>query len=261
MILGQDAILSYIDNKKRDTFPRSLILLGEYGCGKHAVLDYLADHLKLTTLDITENLNFEFITGLYQKPEPYLYIIDASKITIKEQNVILKFVEEPLKNSFIVILAEYSNQLLRTVYNRCQVLSFKPYLEETLRNFTNNELVLKIAKTPGQVKELESSDLTGMLELANKIVNKVGVANISNVLTISDKIAFKNEKDKFSLPVFANVLVYSLSEKIKECRELKYLDMYKLVGEWNTKRKAPTISQKFLFENYLIKFHECMRGR
>lgn len=269
MIIGQDYIINYIKSKKRDTFPRSLILLGEYGCGKKTVATLIAEHLKLQSVDITKDLNFEFITNLYQKPEPYLYIIDGSRITIKEQNIILKFVEEPLKNAFIVILAESSNQLLRTVYNRCQVLTFVPYLKETLQQFTSDELVLKIAKTPGQVAELSSNDLTGMIELAEKIVTKIGVANLPNVLTISDKLAYKDEKGKFPVNVFSKVLVYAIKQEIvansvvdEQTSKLnsKLFNLYKLILEWDRKRRAPTISQKFLFENYLVKFHEAMRG-
>ncbi len=265
MIIGQDYIINYIKSKKRDTFPRSLVLLGEYGCGKKTVVSLIAQHLKLQSVDITKELNFEFITSLYQKPEPYLYVIDGSKITIKEQNVILKFVEEPLKNAFIVILAESSNQLLKTVYNRCQVLTFVPYLRETLQQFTSDELVLKIARTPGQVTELSSNDLKGMVELAEKIVTKIGVANLPNVLTISEKLAYKDEKDKFPVNIFSKVLVYAIKDEIIRSDSnspsgSKLFNLYKLILEWDRKRRAPTISQKFLFENYLVKFHEAMRG-
>lgn len=260
-MVGQDHIIKYIDNKTRDTFPRSLILLGENGCGKHSIVTYIKDKLKLELSNISDNLNLEFIENLYSKPEPYIYIIDAPKITVKEQNVILKFVEEPLKNSYIIILAETKNQLLQTVYNRCQVLSFNPYTREQLQQFTNDELVLKIAKTPGQINDLLASDLKGMLELAEKIVTKIGTANLPNVLTISDKIAYKNEKDKFDLDIFSKVLLYSIKEEIvRNSSDSRYFYMYELVREWLQKKKAPTISQKFLFENYLVKLHELMRG-
>ena len=61
----------------------------------------------------------------------------------------LKFIEEPLKNSYIIILAESTNQLLPTIYNRCQVMTFAPYSIDELRNFTQDELVLSVARTPG----------------------------------------------------------------------------------------------------------------
>lgn len=261
MFVGQNRILDYINSKGRDTFPHSLILIGDRGCGKHTVVDMISSNLRLQVVNITDNLNFDYIMELQQKPEPYIYIINANDITVKAQNAMLKFVEEPLKNSYIIITAESSNQLLPTVYNRCQVLTFAPYSRHELSNFTNDNMVLNIAKTPGQAIELTSnSNLNGMLELANKMITKIGVANLPNVLTISDKIAFKKDKDKFDIDLFANVLQYSIKEYIVNNSgvDKKYYEYYKLIGEWNRKRKSNSIQQKSLFENYLIKFKNCM---
>ena len=257
---SQKHIYNYIDKKARDTFPRSLLLLGESGCGKHTLCDYIAEKLNLQLVNISENLNFDFIMQLYEKPEPYLYIIEASKISVKEQNIILKFIEEPMKNAFIVLLAETSNQLLPTILNRCQQLSFNPYTTEELKELTHDELILKIARTPGQVNSLLSNNLQDIVTLVDKIINKIGSANLPNVLTIPDKLAFKQEKDKFDIECFSRTLNYMLLEKIKQDNNPKYLEMYKLVGEWNRKRKAPTIVQNFLFESYLVNMHMLMKG-
>lgn len=99
-----------------------------------------------------------------------------------------------------------------------------------------------------------------MIELANKMVTKIGSANLPNVLTISDRIAFKNEKDKFDVNLFANVLQYVVKDYIirNSGVDKKYYDYYKLVCEWNIKRKSNSVQQRFLFENYLLKFKSCI---
>ena len=257
---SQNHIYQFLERKTRDTFPRALLLIGESGCGKHHVCDLIKNKLNLDMQDISENLNFDFLMQLYERPQPYIYIIEASKISVKEQNTILKFIEEPLKNSYIVILAENSNQLLLTILNRCQKLIFNPYSIDELRSLTNNELVLKIAKTPGQVTSLLANNLEDIVALSNKIIDKIGTANLPNVLTISDKLAFKGEKDKFDIECFSRTLNYLLVEKIKTDNNIKYQEMYKLVSDWNRERKAPTVVQNFLFERYLVKIHELMRN-
>lgn len=258
-MIGQEKIIDYIENKTRDTFPRSLILLGEKGCGKHTVTEIIADRLNLQVVDITDNLNFDYLLNLQQKPEPFIYLIRAVDTTIKAQNAMLKFVEEPLKNSFIVIIAENSNQLLPTVYNRCQVLNFKPYSKEELKNFTNNDFIIEVAKTPGQVKLLESSNIDDLVVLCNKIVTKIGVANVPNVLTIPNKIAFKQEKDKFDLDILSIILGYSITKYIKENNvDKKYYEFYDLYRNWDRERRATTLNQKVLFENYLLKCKDCL---
>ena len=256
----QSHIKDYIENKTRDTFPRSLLIIGEKGCGKSEAVQLIAHTLKLPQLDITEQISFDYIMGMYEKPEPYLYVIDGAKITTKEQNMILKIVEEPLKNAFISIKCEASNQILPTIYNRCQTLIFNPFTKEQLRQFTSYPFILEVAKTPGEVEDFKNSPLQDISQLCEKIIDKIGSANISNVLTIGDKLAFKQEKDKFDVDIFSSILVYVLNRKIKQSTELKYLQLYKLVRQWNIDRKAPTVLQQNLFENYLVKMYQLMRS-
>ena len=259
--ISQSHIFNYIDKKARDTFPRSLLVIGESGCGKSIVINYIAEHLHLPLLDITDQLSFDFIMSLYEKPEPYFYFIDGNKLSIKDQNMLLKFIEEPLKNAFICIELQSANQVLPTIYNRCQKIIFNPYSKAELERFTQDPLILQVAKTPGQIIKLtESNQLPELLELSNKIIDKIGSANISNVLTISDKLAFKQEKDKLNVDLFSNILVNQLNNRIKTNSNSKLFSLYQLVREWNIKRKAPTIVQNFLFEQYLVKMYKLMRG-
>ena len=256
----QSHIKQYIESKTRDNFPRSLLIIGEKGCGKSEAIQLISSKLKLVELDITEQINLDYIISMYEKPEPYLYVIDGTKITIKEQNMLLKIVEEPLKNAFIIIKCEASNQILNTIYNRCQKLIFNPFTKEELSQFCDDPFILELAKTPGQITAFKNSPIKDIIELCEKIIDKIGSANISNVLTIGDKLAFKQEKDKFDVDIFSSILIYSLNKRIHQSQELKYFDLYKLVSQWNIDRKAPTVLQQNLFENYLVKMYQLMRG-
>ena len=102
MILGQEKICNQIDKLTLDSFPRSLMLVGPKGAGKHLIVDYVSKKFNLQVIDITTTLDQESIEDLYNRVEPYLYIIRANELTVKEENTILKFLEEPLKNSYIV---------------------------------------------------------------------------------------------------------------------------------------------------------------
>ena len=256
----QSHIKQYIESKTRDNFPRSLLIIGEKSCGKSEAIQLISSKLKLVELDITEQISLDYIMSMYEKPEPYLYVIDGTKITIKEQNMLLKMVEEPLKNAFIVIKCEASNQILNTIYNRCQKLIFNPFTQEELSEFCDDPFILELAKTPGQIIAFKNSPIKDIIELCEKIIDKIGCANISNVLTIGDKLAFKQEKDKFDVDIFSSILIYSLNKRIHQSQELKYFDLYKLVSQWNIDRKAPTVLQQNLFENYLVKMYQLMRG-
>ena len=258
-MLGQEKIVEYICSKDRETFPRSIILCGESGCGKHTITELIGKQLNLNIIDITDNISFDYLLELQQKPEPCVYRIEANRLTIKTQNALLKFVEEPLKNSFIVILSEYKDQLLQTIYNRCQVLNFSPYTKETLKQFTKDDFILKIAHTPGQIKSLEKCNIQELMSLCASVVSKMPTTTAGALLTISRKIAFKDGDKGFDLNVFSNTLNYVLVDFIKTHANIPtaYTDFYLLYAEWNKNRKSASVNQKYLFEHYLLEIKKC----
>lgn len=259
-IFGQEALLSLIDSKTRDTFPRSLILLGARGSGKHLISKYISNKLNHSLVDITDKLDLEFITSLYLKPEPNIYIIEMKKLTIREQNMILKFLEEPLKNSYIILLAETKNQMLDTIVNRCLLWNLKPYSKALLSELTTNQQILDIAKTPGMLIELEEVNIEDVILLCNKILQSIDKATIPNALTITDKLAFKQEKDKINIDVFAEVLLYQSNLYVKESQEPRYLILYKHINQWYNERNVPNVNQRYLFDRFILNVQKELRN-
>lgn len=253
-MLGQEKLLTLIDSFDLDTLPRSIILVGEYGSGKHSVVKYIQDSLKLNSINITKSLNLQTIIDINEKPTPCIYFIECNSISEKEQNTILKLIEEPLRNAYIILLSENKYSLLPTVLNRCQVFELAPYSKEILTQFISStcdeSLLLEIGKTPGQIKELQSYNIKEIIDLGNKIFDKIKVANFANILTISNKLSFKDEKDKINFDIFINVLLYCIKEKITLNTESNY-NVYTLTKELCSNSHLPNINKKYLFENYL----------
>ena len=204
----------------------------------------------------------ESIEELYNRVEPYIYIINTNDITVKEENTILKFLEEPLKNSYIILLTESPMSLLNTILNRCQIWYLQNYTRDVLKTFlTNgNEAVLNIASTPGQVIDLCKTSFDDMLQLADKIVDKIELASVANTLSISSKINFKNEPDKFDVRLFIDILQYRFVERCKDSSDLKYSSGYLLTSELRRKLQIKNLDHKALFEKYLIELRTTMRG-
>lgn len=262
MILGQEKICDKINSLTIDKFPRSLMLVGPRGAGKHLIVDYISKRFNLSVVDITNELNQEYIEELYNRVEPYLYIIRANEIDVKEENVILKFIEEPLKNSYIVLIAETDIGILQTIINRCQIWYLENYKKEFLRNFltVSDEYVLNIASTPGQVIELCNVPFSDMLSLSNKILDNIHIASISNTLTLSNKLAFKSEKDKFDSKLFIDVLMQRIVELNRTNVDDRYTKAYYLTSDLRKKLSIKNLDYKALFEKYLINLRHIMRG-
>lgn len=257
MIVGQDALLKKVDGTTLDTFPRSLILLGPKGCGKHMLSEYVGKHLSLPVQDITSLLDKETIDEIYARPEPYVYTITASDISIKQQNIILKFLEEPLKNSYIIILAINKQALLNTILNRCQIWSFVPYSREVLLGFSKEGLpdsIIYVANTPGKISGVFPEDFRKLQDLVDKFIASIDKATVGNTLTIADKIAFKDEADKFNFDLFTDLLLYELRVRLLNAQDPLLARRYEITRQLSNLRYTAKISKRSLFENFLLAY-------
>lgn len=262
MVIGQEKICNRIASLTIDDFPRSLMLVGPQGAGKHLLCREIAERFSLPQMDITNELTLENIEEMYNRVEPYLYIIRVNEISVKEENTILKFLEEPLKNAFIVLIAETDNGILQTILNRCQIWYLQPYKKEFLASFVTdpNSLVLMIADTPGQVQLLSSINLTEALALADKIITKIHMASVSNTLTLVSKVGFKEEPSKINIKLFVKIVLHRFREFIKNTNDAKLVTGYYLTNELSKNLGVKNLDQKLLFERYLIQLRSCMRG-
>lgn len=261
MVVGQEKICNLIHSATLDDFPRSLMLVGARGGGKHLICKYIADKFGLITVDLTDQLDLETIEELYNRVEPYLYIIRVNEISVKEENTILKFLEEPLKNSFIVLIAETDMGILQTILNRCQIWHLQNYTREYLSTFIagGSEYILEIANTPGQVIELSKTDFSSMIELADKIIDKISVASITNTLTLSNKVGFKNDPDKPDVKLFVDVLLSRFASRCKMYQDRRLVSGYHLTNALQRNLQIKNLDYRALFENYLIELRSLMK--
>lgn len=258
-IIGQDKLLANIDRLSIENFPRTLLLVGEVGSGKHLFCSYIQNKLSFPLIDISTSLSLETIEQAMLRVEPVIYLIDTQNISIKEENIMLKFLEEPLKNTYIILLCTSTNLLLPTVVNRCRVWRLAPYSKDTLKTFLNssNELILDIANTPGKVNQLQSYDLTQLLTLVNKLIDVIKTNGVANTLTLSNKITFTaTDNDKYDFDVFIDTLLYVLKTRVFDQNDSRLIEYYKLTNKLSNDRFIPHINKKLLFEHYLLE----MRG-
>jgi hypothetical protein len=261
----QKRLYGLVDAQTIDTMPRTILLLGEYGCGKRTLIEYICGKFRLESEDISDKLTLEYIEEINQRVNPTMYIIDCSKLTVKNENVILKFLEEPLKNSFIILKAESRYSIIPTVLNRCQVWEFESYPQAYLDSlisqygFGNKDIVVEVANTPGKIHEYKDYPLYDMIALAYKVFNSMPVANFANVLTIGRFIAFKNEKDKYDFNLFLSILLV-VSKRLVIDGHPKGYEIYELTRKLNNNKYLFSADKKSLFDNYLIELKLLVSG-
>lgn len=258
-MIGQEVLVHKIQQYTLDTFPRSVILLGDTGSGRHTICNEISSHLNIQQVLIDSSITYENIEEFTTRPIPYLYVFNADLLSVKQQNVILKFLEEPLNNCYIIIICRVKQQLLDTILNRCQLWTLAKYTEQTLHTMfpQANELQLTLSSTPGQlitVSNVQNQDLYYMKDLATKILNSISKATVSNVLSVPDRFYYNDaEEGKYNFDIFLKLLLAESFKNVVESNIATCYTTYMLTEELLNRTFVPNVNKKQLFENYLMK--------
>lgn len=264
-MVGQTKLLEKLNKYNIDNFPRSTMLIGEQGMGKHTLVNYIKDNiLHLPVVDITENLNKEYIDLIYLNPNPLIYVIDFTKITEKESNAMLKLIEEPIPTSFLILLVDNRNNVLNTILNRCIIFELEQYSINELKEFTkgckNEDLILNIVKSPGKILNSNlDSYIDELYNLCNTIVTKINKASYLNTLSITDKINYKDEYNKFDLTVFFDCLSYCYYNDFMVNGNNKSLKLYLYVSQSRKKLVDKRLNKELFVSNFLSKLWKAAK--
>ena len=103
-----------------------------------------------------------------------LFIDGAENLTISSQNALLKTLEEPPQNTYIIIQSNRFKCLNQTIYSRCQLIHFNNLSQDELYNWAedifqnkNDLSVIPSYMTPKQVSQLIDDGLFEDLKILN----------------------------------------------------------------------------------------------
>lgn len=168
-------------------------------------LDKICNENKIDPID-QDTSNFEKAVGiedvrniqkkLYLKPiksKDKAVIINAPQgMGIEAQNALLKILEEPPQNTFIVIVVENKNSLLETVLSRCGIIEIK------------EELVIvgdEISKYQNILISLSQNGIGGNLELAQNFgtSREEALIFLEKLIFVAREKLIKNPKEQKAL--------------------------------------------------------------
>lgn len=267
MFIGQKKLHRFLEEATLQTLPQSLLLIGDKGCGKHTFCNELKNKLQVSSMELDDKFSDETVNDLFNICYPTLCFIDVDNFSPNAQNSLLKVLEEPPVYCYFILICNNISGVIPTLLNRCKQWRFEGYskmemyefIEDDMLPLDDADILIEIAKTPGKLKELQSQSYKEMIDLSTTIVEKIGNASISNTLTIGDKIAFKNEKDKFDFDTFIQILKYVLVRKIKNEPNPHYINMYSTYLAFD-RQLTNTLSKQRLFDNLIIKLWEVARA-
>lgn len=266
-MIGQTSFIKFINNLELNNFPRSILLLGNKGCGKKSLIDnIIVPKLGYDIKDLTDRIDQETIEKMYIDPIPCIYRFDLRQLTIKEQNMLLKIVEEPPKGSYLIFMEINKSNVIPTLLNRCQIWEFLPYSKTELEIFLENEaqrFILDFCSTPGEVIEYRNISFqtyTEIKSICEKMVSAIATANFANILTISDRIDFKgNDDSKWNIDFFCKILLKVVTDTVLSTPSSCFSLLYIRTNLLNQALRISNINKQHLFENYLFDIKKIMK--
>lgn len=256
-MIGQSELQESLNKLKSiEELPRSIIIEGSKGLGKHTFLDLISKkfNVEILSLDIDLKIDFDRIY------KPTICLIDNDKIRqekqiIKFQNTLLKIVEEPPELVWIIILTENSTDLISTIRNRCQIIKLKSYSINELRQVQEiahknyPDEILNLLKTPGRIIDMNEQDVIDTWNLTENIIKSLSHATPSNALSIENKFF----GDCLDLDLFIDFMKANLMKHYINNGVDKYYWAFIETRNFSNNLKILNVNKKHLFENYILR--------
>lgn len=261
-MVGQDKIINKLKMFNFNTFPRSNLLIGDNGCGKHTFIQEICNQFNIESHNISDIITNDLLSDIYISPHEALYIIDINELSkkfryINKENAILKFVEEPPDNCIITVLVESPKQIIDTIKNRCIVWSFDKYDINTLKLFKqfSNESLYQLLNTPGKIISCkDESYYNDLLSLCNNIICNITKATVSNSLSL-EKYVFGDDV-LYDVDLFFKCMYINLFDMYIKYNDDRLLKCYFLTQEYIEKNQVLNINKKYLFDSYILKLKQ-----
>jgi DNA polymerase III subunit delta' len=172
-----------------------------------------ANNIRINSVRNLISKSFLSTSRSYKK----IFIIsEADKMRQEAANALLKILEEPPRNSVLILTTSKMNMLPQTVIGRCQAIHFEPLNDklikekilsshETKNNYPDAEVTLASKLCFGSYSraiELLQLGISEIRDTAIKFLISVLTNEYSEIVTIIRATASKNNKDKLKYFLF-----------------------------------------------------------
>lgn len=223
-MLGQQKLIAQIDDLiTEDKFPRFSIVVGERGMEHEDVARYVANKMNCTLielLDVKVDTIRNMISQAYKLHAQTVFSIPhADDMSINAKNALLKVVEDtPNKANFVMCLEDLSNTLA-TIQSRGVVFRMHTPKVSEIEDFARSLYVHKedidedviklygeLCSTPGDVLYFNKHNIVDFYKYAKWVADNITKLDGAEVFKVSDKLALKDEDEKFDVRLFLKAL-------------------------------------------------------
>lgn len=218
-LIGQDKLYNQLLSATQQGFPKSSILIGPNGCGKHTLASWLAIELQSDLVFFDLKADLESINDLDYSTKPTLLVLDLTEVVEKQQNQFLKLVEEPPKNTRVLILTVSEANVLPTLLNRCVKFYFAEYASETLMKLYPNihdPEIFYICRTPGQLLDIEPGQIKKLHEDCLNFISFLHTKTFAEAISLSTAVNYKEDYNKYDFEFFLKGLETAVFKSLQQ---------------------------------------------
>lgn len=226
-MIGQKVLLGELRRIIEDgTFPRFSIILGENGSQSGEVVKYISDllhahYMKLE--DLKADTIRHMVSTAYEQTSPIVYgICDADNMSLQAKNSLLKVTEEPPNKAYFVMTLEDTENTLHTILSRATIFKMDRCTPEEIAEYSGftEKSILDIVKgvctTPGDVDILEHYQIFDFYRYVDEFINSIVEVEGAKSFTLADKVAIKDDEDKYDIRLFFKMFQHICLEYAKK---------------------------------------------
>jgi hypothetical protein len=249
---------------KRGKFPRFLILVGKVGSGRRTLSTELVQEFGKNLL-VCEDVKVDTIRSmtdlLTRVHDSVLLIPDGDTMSVNAENSILKTTEEVPNDNHIIMTVSDINAVLPTIKSRALVFymevykgyELEEYFDSKYKTKTQKCLVMNLATTPYEIDRYMKFDMPAFHSFVENVVDNVAEVSCSNALKIAQKIAFKDEEDKYPLDLFFNMFNYVCMTKMRNFDNAEhYIHGISITEHYLSELKIKGINKALLFDTWVL---------
>lgn len=249
-------------------FAKSLVCESDIACGTcgNCLLFDSGNHPDVIINDSLESITVDQMRGIienlslkpYQAAKKVLILANAERMTTSAANSLLKTLEEPTKETVVILTANNHSKLLPTITSRVQQIKFNNLTADEIKEYlkqidcTGSDELVEMSLGRPNLAERLANDFEYQAAIKD-FLNEFDLAISSEKIWEKLKLAEKIAKKKEDVPLYLDLLESFYERKLKfdENDQLKIstiLDKLTMTRELLSKN----VNQKLVFEALLL---------
>jgi len=209
---------------------------------------------KIIIKDIAVDTIIDAIHSMALAPDKkakVLIIDDAHRMTFAAQNALLKTLEEPQNNRYVILVTHSTSRLLKTIQSRCFAVQFSTVNADELRGvYGEDEYLDDINGRPGFLHQIHNDEeFREIVEHARHELQTLAQKKVYERLELALELS---KKDDSYLQTFFQVWIYRIWVAAHKNKKFQLIKVADRVEDMLDKINSTNVNKQLVLEDLLI---------